>query len=92
MEWLVAHLASARRLVPHVLPVVHVGYLSQKSGWNDWLFHDVVFLFVLSGSGSVFVDDGPEIELKGPCVLCAIPGKTYRYGPKRTWEELFVKY
>jgi AraC-like DNA-binding protein len=49
-------------------------------------------LVILSGKGRLVVDRGPEIELRAPCVICAVPGRTYRYAPESTWEELFLKY
>src|SRR5678816_785057 len=53
----------------HDTPAGLVGYMPDKSERIDWVFRDLVFLVILSGRGTLAVDDGPEVALRAPCVI-----------------------
>ncbi|HEV8245819.1 MAG TPA: AraC family transcriptional regulator [Polyangiaceae bacterium] len=85
------HFASLPRRLAHPLPLLHIGHLPKKTYWVDRVFDFVAFSVVLSGVGKLSVDN-QNFEVRAPCVICEYPGPQFKYGPRRTWDEVFFNY
>ncbi len=79
------------RRFPHNLIVHDVGHIPNKTELLDNMFGVYAFSFILKGEGDYHVG-GRHWPVRAPCVLTQRPGEIFRYGPTRTWEELYIVY
>jgi AraC-like DNA-binding protein len=79
------------RRFPSGLPVRAVGYLPVKRDWVRRSFDRLFFSFILSGAGE-YLWKGRSWEVRGPCVFIGPPQVRLEYGPRGSWEELYINY
>jgi AraC-like DNA-binding protein len=80
----------ARRF-PNGLPVRAIGYLPVKRDWVRRTFDRLVFSFILSGEGE-YRWRGRVWPVQSPCVFFEYPGASLEYGPRESWEELYINF
>jgi AraC-like DNA-binding protein len=79
------------RRFPTGLPVRAIGYLPVKRDWVRRTFDRLSFSFILGGEGEYRLN-GRTWPVQSPCVFIQYPGTTPEYGPRESWEELYINF
>ena len=91
MDIKVSHLKPYSRRFAILPAVESIGYIPRKTTYIDQCFRSCNFSFILSGHGEYHLGT-TRYTVDAPCVILQWPDEPMRYGPKQSWEELYLIY